>query len=435
MIRRLSSILLTVMVSVVVSGHRVSACSCVGGTPACGYIGAGTVAALFVGDVVSIVDAPTSRTRIRFRVIEPFLGVDSQEIDVFTGRPEDGASCAYYEFESDQPYLVFARKDQAGRLTTGLCGGNQPMDLVAPSDLEYLRDRLQASSPTGTIEGRVQLETSGSKIVPATPFPGARIVAEGAGRQFEAVSGDDGRYQIPVPAGSYTLRTAVGDGLYAGTWEVELADPRGCAVSNTLVRPDGHITGRLVDSSGAPIAGISVDAVYSERLSSTFVGATSRALTDADGRYDIGRLPAGEYVIGLDIHSERDSREQQVFLPGTRDSASARRVPLVQSGRVTVPDFVLPPELSTTRLEGVVQDARGGAVPGASVLLFKGTDVAAGPVTADDTGRFSITVLAGRPYRLRAELAGELRRVRPRSDVVTVEPGDPGPFILVIGER
>ena len=438
MIRRLSATVLAVSISVI-SGHRVAACSCIGGYPACGYIGTGTVAAVFVGDVVSVAQAATSQTRIRFRVLEPFLGVDTQEIDIFTGRPEEGASCGYYEFEPNGQYLVFARKDQSGRLMTGLCGGNQPMDGVAPRDLEYLRGQLQNASRIGTLEGRVQLETSGSKIVPPSAYPDARIVAEGAGRRFETETDGDGRYRIAVPAGRYVMRTVAGDGLYASAWEVELIDPRGCTVSNTLVRPDGHIAGRLVDSSGAPIVGISVEAVDAERLSSPsiFVGAISSGFTDAEGRYDIGRLPAGEYVIGLDVQSERESREQQVFLPGTRETALASRVPLARSGRVTVPDFVLPAELSTIQLEGVVRETNGQVVPGASVLLFRGTRVAAGPVTADDAGRFSITVLAGRAYQLRGEGAqpGVAFRPQPRSAMVPVEPGDPGPFELVIRER
>lgn len=124
----------------------------------------------------------------------------------------------------------------------------------------------------------------------------------------------DGSYTLSdVPAGSYFIVFNLQGGgnpnyvqqFYNNKSTIESADPvtvaEGSTTSdiNAVLETAGHIAGRVTDATGTPLANIRVDAYTSvEAYNNGYNGtATAIAETTADGTYDMGTLPAGNYLI------------------------------------------------------------------------------------------------------------------------------------------
>jgi hypothetical protein len=132
------------------------ACSCSRLAPgACpGFREAGTN---FVGTVIDIENPPdeqrgadqTGLSRYRFRVDENIIGVDSKEVDVYSGR--GGADCSYH-FQRGESYFVNPyAKD--GRFFATICSDTQPTADAEPllSELRARRDGKKYASLYGVL--------------------------------------------------------------------------------------------------------------------------------------------------------------------------------------------------------------------------------------------------------------------------------------------
>src|SRR5215470_10753789 len=67
------------------------------------------------------------------------------------------------------------------------------------------------------------------------------------------------------------------------------------ALAATCSAQDGTITGKVTDSSGAPLPGVSLT------LSSTAVMGVRSLVTDEQGGYRFGLLPPGTYSLKLEL--------------------------------------------------------------------------------------------------------------------------------------
>ena len=428
---------------------RVSACSCIGPIVACES--AWTADAVFVGKVLhfgSVTETgdqfPRLQRLVRFDVQETFKGVPLGKVEVVTG--SGGGDCGY-GFIEGRTYIVYAHRNAAtGQLGAGICSRTGPIER-ASEDLAYLRGPFSGPADLGVIRGTVtRHDPALAPDLPPrrAPFGGAEIRLEGYSRAYNTMSADDGSYQFHVPAGEYRLFATVREGVYAwpGTEgrTVWLRDTRGCGIMDIAVRADSRIAGRLVDNAGRPVSFMSVELLPESRLRATAVSATTRTLTDERGRFQFQQLEAGSHAPGLTIRRDtREGLDLAVWI--NRDGSGLPVLTAVEpEGRVDLGDVRLPSGVSTMTVTGVVVHADGSPVPGATVRFTEpgqNLGMVGAPVTTDEAGRFSLTVIAGRSYRLSAEwfapTTGQRRYVSARSEPFEAA-GEVKPFRLVLGE-
>ena len=123
-----------------------SACSCISSGPPCqGYF---QVDAVFAGavTVISEIDGPPDlpypRRLVRFAVERGFRGVDAATAEAVTGM--GGGDCGY-PFKTGERYLVYAYRNQEGRLATGICSRTRPL-AEADEDLAFIQGLRTAPS-------------------------------------------------------------------------------------------------------------------------------------------------------------------------------------------------------------------------------------------------------------------------------------------------
>jgi RNA polymerase sigma factor (sigma-70 family) len=287
------------------------------------------------------------------------------------------------------------------------------------------------------------------------PADDVRIFANQRGltsqRPDEVRSARDGSFSIgPLVAGPTTVLAQTGEWVGWGPGrpeevEVQLAEGEHRSGIRLVVSPrSGYIRGLVLDSRGRPLPGAAVGAAF-ERAGRSFKRAAqaNRALSGADGSFNIEDLPPGVYTLFAD-HPEH----AQTTRPGVPDGSSEVRLTLGRAGTLagTVVDqkgkplpsyalLVVPPsfrrETAAMRLEGAPGQALpipiahprgafeiGGLAPGNYDLQVSTADglygnVEAVPVVAGQRrGNLRIIVGAG------AQLTGRVLEVGSKQPLV-----------------
>ena len=448
MTRRLLTPLVIAIALLTAGAERPSACSCMGPIVTCES--AWKTDAIFVGKVLNVGPVtevvherfPRRQKLVRLDVRESFKGLPLGEVEITTGSSD--ADCGY-NFVAGRTYLVFAyRHPTTGQLGAGICSRTGPIEEAA-EDLAYLRGPFVTPAERGAVRGTVTRHdppAGPNQGMRRAPFAGAEIRLEGYSQAYMATSAGDGSFQFRVPAGEYRLFTAVRDGVYAwpGTTghNVTLRDNRACAVVDIVVRPDGRLAGRLLDSAGTPVPFMSVELVSGDRLRSTSLSSSTRTLTDERGRFEFKEIDPGQYAPGLTLRrNTREGVDLAVWIDA--DGSGQPAITAIEpEGRVNLGDVRLPAGISTITVAGVVVNGAGKPVPAAQVRFIE-----PGPrlgmlgeaVTTDAQGRFSLSVVAGRAYRLSVEWFPPVPS-EPRFHRATSEPfeavGTIKPFRLVL---
>ena len=196
-----------------------------------------------------------------------------------------------------------------------------------------------------------------------------------------------------------------------------------------LVR-EGSISGRLVDQFGEPVANASVKAVA---LANVPVGEPSNllrgvtGLTDDTGRFAIGGLEAGLYLLLVEGSSGRAPRTHNpVFFPAalTADTATTIEVTAgveyagagmtvtVQPGNVASTPMMammkkLPPTPSATAsVSGIVRDSFGRGISHATVEMRPLKPGGGGAALSDESGRFEMDGVPAGRFQFIASRAG-----------------------------
>ncbi|MFK8001513.1 MAG: carboxypeptidase regulatory-like domain-containing protein [Polyangiales bacterium] len=185
------------------------------------------------------------------------------------------------------------------------------------------------------------------------PVGGTELVVESAavGTSFQriAVSAEDGTFSfIALPAPPYTLRLDHPD--YALSETHVSADHRSQTELALTLRPGSDVVGVVNDEwSGGPVVGAQVSLTRELDTAQDNGDGEYLATTDASGRYRIGRVLAGSYL----LHVEFDAREADTDLE-------------VLGSLVRVPALELP---AAGGLALTVVDALGDRAPEAQVFV------------------------------------------------------------------
>jgi hypothetical protein len=361
---------------------------------------------VFTGRVLSVdradgVNRADGRVRrVRVRIAERFRGSNPEPggvAIVFTP-----ARCGY-PFKADSDYVIYATAGEDGRLMTTLCSRTVPLDR-AGADLAYGRLVASGAAPRGGVVGDVRYAPEHDAR--RTAVAGVAVTAIGPGAQFMSVTDARGRYSIELPAaGRYALSVNLPATSYAAaaTRTIELSDPRACVQRDVDVLFDGQLTGRVVDSRGRGVAGLTVAHVRLKRDGGVRPERT-RALTRDDGGFRIGKVPPGPFAVVVELpedHSSGATEESGELPPGL-----FRRALLGGGERLSLDPFVLPADVRLVRLEGSVHGADGAPAAGARVFLKDAAEegrIVGTAAIADDLGRFVLAVLEDERYQVFAE--------------------------------
>ena len=247
-----------------------------------------------------------------------------------------------------------------GRIPQAALRGTLSLAVVAAEDGEPIESfELRLATPL--------LETGGAFVSPR------RLATGGADRGADAASGRAefgdlplGNYELEVRAPGYATR------LVAVT--LDAARDR-LPQRVELARPEAGISGRVVDTTGAPVANAAVDLL----LPSGAVALPHpefRVLTTLDGTFAFPSLARGDYLLV--------ANPEQTIVAGKLAPAVARvtsgtadvTLALVPGVRVTV-EALLPPGTMMLLFHARVVDATGlpviGDRPGTTDYLFMGS--------------------------------------------------------------
>lgn len=308
-------------VMTVAAGREADACSC-GITNPCQA--AGYADAIFSGTVVSVemaspnTGAAQQFITVRMDVDENFVNA-TQRVATLT---MDLSSCTY-SFKAGQRYLVYAY-NKSGYLTTSSCSRTRPL-ADAADDLRYLSSMRNAANAS-RIHGQItesRRHPAEDQSVDYGPLEGITVTVRSSGFVGNSVTGADGRYEIAnLPAAKATMSILFPFGYEPESFEqdVDLADTKACREFNFAIRPVARASGFVVDSSGRPLAGVSIDAVAAELAGFDPRRYQYPATSDERGWFEFTNLPPGSYVFGVNLTKETYGKLHQgaaIFLPGT----------------------------------------------------------------------------------------------------------------------
>lgn len=398
---------------VLLAPTRADACSCVGGLPICQTFWQAD--AVFAGRVLSIEPITESarnplfsRKRVRFQVREAWRGGVQGVVEIRTGA--GGGDCGY-QFERGETYIVYARAHD-GMLSTSICARTRKLAQAA-EDLEYLKTALRPSA-TGRIYGTARYQQDGTSRGPDRFVAGYTVTLTGGDRSWSRTTNADGGFEFTgIPAGTYTIELDTPESEHAyGPRDVTLADPRGCALADFYVVPDGRIGVTILGHDATPQGGIrvelyDVDEVTADRPRFPRVTLES----DTDGRVEFSQLHPNRYALAINANQPPGIKAPYPpnYFPGADSLTDARHVELATGERIELGAWELPAPLPERQITGVVRWPDGRPAAGASLSLWGARDgrwrarwVDDGSTTTGEDGKFSLIVHEGVTYDLQA---------------------------------
>ena len=386
------------------------ACSCVSFGSPCAE--AGSASAIFVGTPLSVEKAPKG-LRFHFRIEMPIQNIDGKTADVTT--PPDEAACGY-PFELGVKYLVYASGGR-GVYGVSLCSRTGPLE-SRRDDIELLR---QAAAGTvrprlfGSVE-RLELLLDGAFMHHETRggLPGIRILVTEGGRVREAHTDSNGRFVFDgITPGVYSLDARLPPSYSPLFEERIVARVDSCSGEVSIPVMTVPLRGTVRPAEGdTAVRQVMLRVAQVNADGSITLERSTLAFTEPDGSWQVPGLPAGRYVVGvstLDAPTAQTPYPRRWYPKAAQPEAAT--VLTITDERSTSIEFQLPPRIPEVKISGTTVRPDGTPIPGVSVSLYdSAADVlpwALSFATSDAAGRFSITGLQGRRYRIEGK---EVRR-------------------------
>jgi len=231
---------------------------------------------------------------------------------------------------------------------------------------------------------------------------------------LEVKTDGDGKFDVQglVP-GIYKFTAISLEGyvaVYSSHWykEFSLRDC-GCAQVSFTLDPSNQVNGRVLDAEGKALAGVEVGLISEEwreeELKDGVIKSyqTQSGKTDTDGKYKIGKVAPGRYLLGVNvIRPTPQSPYPRIFYPDVSDIKEAEVI-TVEPGKTAGPfDLRLKHKLEKHIIQGIVvwpdDTPAGGAkvsLRHPDVWLRRGYEA-----TTDEQGRFTVEGLRDYEYEL-----------------------------------
>jgi len=288
---------------------------------------------VFLGGVMAVEDIAPGLARYHFHVDERFAGVDSAEIDVFSGG--DDADCAY-RFRKDEQYLVFTHPGADGRLFATICSGTRPAKdarALLPQ-LRAMRRGRQVASVFGVLR-RADAPFLAPADDPQQPLPNVALNLQSRDDRFRTSTDEDGAFSFyDVHAGEYSLTANLPVPMILTRKKVVGPAPPfkipdgACYEYDVDALPTGHIQGSVVDPGGKPLPIASVELYRAGSYDDSRPGLWG--FQGAKGVFDFDNVGAGEYIIVFNRPNRLDPNSpfRRAFFPGVAAVTEAKLVTL-----------------------------------------------------------------------------------------------------------
>lgn len=226
------------------------------------------------------------------------------------------------------------------------------------------RVRAELRQGTASLTLIVQRADRNEAVAGVTVEVEATAAGDATARRFEAVTDAQGRLTLDrLPAAAYRLLVF---GAEAGRVTLSTDDRKTLTLRPQMGRRS-RLLGRIVDSNGAPQAGLPV---ILQQASPLRMLAESR--TDGDGRYAFTALPAGKLRLRVAPGTSQSTERRNIAVDGWTDAIVDLTVPppAVQHYAVTQKRLLAAAETGNDNLIfGRVLDEQGNALDGVTVRL------------------------------------------------------------------
>jgi hypothetical protein len=280
---------------------------------------------------------------VTFRVERTFKGQPDSEVTIVTGF--GGGDCGY-PFAQQHIYLVYASKGGHDQFFTSICSRTRPLEEAAV-DLDYLGNLPESLSQT-ILWGRVtRFDGFNDTWLEFKPVAGLALAAEGRTGSHQAVTDTGGRFKfVNLPPDTYKIDVVLPNNMVIlSPLPPEAKIPAGgCDETTISLIQDGRISGRILDSTGAPLTGIWVDLLpldSSLRKNSYFRMIYS--VSEYNGEYIIKKIPPGKYLLGVNLRRQPygDTPYLSAYYPGVYSLTEAAVISLDTGQHLQNYDFRL----------------------------------------------------------------------------------------------
>lgn len=340
--------------------------------------------------------------------LDGYKGINSRGTITLKVPSYKGTSCGPYGLIPGESYVVYAYDSDDGSektLFTGACTRTALLS-EAKEDIEFFR-RLQEIG-YGTIKGYVSLATHRLENSEGEPYglPDIKLRLTGPDTALTLEIDKFGNFETTgLRAGTYLLTPELPPNYESRTQSEEVTiSGRPTVYRSFTIQHKGRVTGVVQDAEGTTY---NVSSIYLENSNTKVPGE----LLSQNGRFEIQGVPAGEYVMYMELLRNDTYETRKYYYPGTYDGTQAAKLKVGSSEVKDVSKFTLPGEFRIRTVSGIVLSPDGKPVTNGIVTfrnvgnLWKNRFIPRnlpGFVRTDSNGRFSLKVIDGMSYLLLA---------------------------------